>query len=197
MSHIIACHECDMLHKVKHIERGAARCLRCSAVLYESKKNSINRASALTLTALILFIPANLFPFLSLTIEGQENRTTLLTGIKALYLQGMPELAFLVFLTVIAVPLFQITGLLYIFTALRFKVLPSFPVLFRYILCTRTWGMMEIFFLGILVSVVKLAGMAKIIPGPALYSFFLLIFAVTAAFASIDDRSVWERFDLK
>jgi paraquat-inducible protein A len=47
--------------------------------------------------------------------------------------------------------------------------------------------------LGILVSVVKLVGMATIVPGLALWSFALLVVVLAAAASSLDPHVVWEQ----
>ena len=66
---------------------------------------------------------------------------------------------------------------------------------FRLLLTLRPWGMMEVFMLGILVSVVKLGKMATIVPGVALWSFALLIIVLAAATAALDRRMVWDRLE--
>ena len=75
---LIACHDCDMLHKAESRQPGAvARCVRCDAVLYRNRRNSIERALALTLTGLTLFVLTNTLPFLSFEMNGQQTQTTL------------------------------------------------------------------------------------------------------------------------
>jgi paraquat-inducible protein A len=64
---------------------------------------------------------------------------------------------------------------------------------FRLLRRFQAWSMMEVFMLGILVSLVKLADMAKIVPGIALWSFVLLIPVVAGATSSLDPQSVWRR----
>ncbi|MBW2625305.1 MAG: paraquat-inducible protein A, partial [Deltaproteobacteria bacterium] len=106
---MIACHECDLLHQVQPLpDGGAARCVRCDALLYYQKKDSLDRTLALTIAGLVLLIVANIFPFLAMKSSGLVRETTLITGIKGLYLQGMEALALLVFLTIILVPLVHI-----------------------------------------------------------------------------------------
>ncbi len=66
---MIACHECDLLHRVRPIQDGAAaKCVRCGAVLYRQKRDSLDRTLALTVAGLILFAVANTFPFLAFDI---------------------------------------------------------------------------------------------------------------------------------
>ena len=192
---LIACHECDLLHKIQPLpEGGAARCVRCDALLYYEKKDSLDRTLALTTAGLVLFIVANTFPFLAMKSGSIVRETTLITGVKGLYLQGMESLALLVFLTSILVPFVHIAGMLYVLVPLKFNRVPrNLALVYRFIRSLQPWGMMEVFMLGILVSYVKLAKMAKIIPGLAIYSFVVLIFVLAGAAASLDPRIVWDR----
>jgi paraquat-inducible protein A len=195
MQSLIACHECDLLHQVQPVpDGGAARCVRCDALLYHQKKDSLDRTLALTIAGLVLLIVANTFPFLAMKSKGLVRETTLITGIKGLYLQGMEALALLVFLTIILVPLVHIAGMLYILVTLKGNRVPrNLALVYRFLRSLQPWGMMEVFMLGILVSYVKLGKMATIVPGLAVYSFVVLIFVLAGAAASLDPRIVWDR----
>jgi paraquat-inducible protein A len=65
--------------------------------------------------------------------------------------------------------------------------------IFRFIQTVQQWALMEVFMLGILVSVVKLSKTATVIPGIALYCFLVLIFVMAATTASLDPRIIWEK----
>jgi paraquat-inducible protein A len=192
---LVACHECDLLqHIPRQRQGGKARCRRCDAVLHRSVRDSLNRTLALTLAGLVLFIVANAFPFLSFKMQGQVTETTLATGVRDLYAQGMWELALLVMMTSMLVPLLQLLLLLYVLLPLKFNRKPwQLAAVFRLLQRLGPWGMMEVFMLGILVAVVKLVEMAQIIPGLALWSFALLIFVLAGAAAALDPEVVWER----
>lgn len=193
----MACHDCDLIQRLPRIaEAGTVQCIRCGAVLHQKKRNSIERTLAWTLTGLVLFGVANSFPFLAFKLEAQVRQTTLLTGIQELYAQGMPELSLIVLLTTVVVPLAQMISILYILLPLKFKKIPrGLPRVFRFLHNLQPWSMMEVFMLGILVSVVKLAKMAKIVPGVALFSFLALIFVLAAMTASLDSHLIWEKWD--
>jgi len=192
---LIACHECDLIHQVQPLpDGGAARCVRCDALLYYQKKDSLDRTLSLTIAGLVLFIVANTFPFLAMKSGGLVRETTLITGIKGLHHQGMEALALLVLLTSILVPFVQIAGMLYVLVPLKVNRVPrNLALVYRFLRSVQPWSMMEVFMLGILVSYVKLGKMAKIVPGLALYSFVVLIFVLAGAAASMDPRIVWDR----
>jgi len=195
----IACHECDLIHRIGPLAEGAtARCSRCGAVLYRRRPNSLDRTLALTLAGLILFVLANAFPFLSMKIEAQVQESTLITGIQELWAQGMWEVALLVFLTTILVPFTQLTGLLYILLPIKLNRKPwMLARVFRFVQRIQPWSMMEVFMLGILVSIVKLAGMASMVPGISLFAFLVLIFVLAGSMASLDSHLIWEQVEVR
>jgi paraquat-inducible protein A len=175
MDAFIACHECDVI---------------------QHKPNSLERTLAFAFAGLILFILANSFPFLGLKIGSQVRETTLITGIYELYVQGMQVIAILVLFTTVLVPFTQMLCLLYILLPLKSHRLPKgLPRLFRFVNSVGPWGMMEVFMVGILVSLVKLAGMAKITPGISLYSFLALIFVLAAMTVSLDSHLIWQKWE--
>jgi paraquat-inducible protein A len=197
MDSFIACHDCDLIHRINPLPaKGTANCIRCGAVLYKHKPDSLDRTLAFAIAGLILFILANSFPFLGLRIGAQIRETTLITGIYELYVQGMQVIAILVLVTTVLVPFTQMMCLFYILLPIKFGRLPKrLPRVFRFLQSIQPWGMMEVFMVGILVSVVKLAKMAKIIPGISLYSFLALIFVLTAMTVSLDAHLIWQKWD--
>ncbi len=189
------CHECDLLNRVRNVPLGgSARCPRCGGVLYRRIPNSLDRTLALAVAGMVLFIVANSFPFLAMKMQGNVTQTTLATGVQALYEQDRPLVATLVLFTTIAAPFLQLLALLLVLGSLKIGVrLPGLVLVFRLLRRVQAWSMMEVFMLGILVSLVKLADMAKIVPGIALWSFVLLIPAVAGATSSLDPQLVWRR----
>jgi paraquat-inducible protein A len=166
--------------------------------LYQHKPDSIDRTLALTVAGFVLFVVANAYPFLGFKLEAQIRETTLISGVKGLYLQGMWILATVVLLTAIVVPAVQLMGLLYVLVPLRLNRIPwKLKTMFRVTQLIRPWGMVEVFMLGILVSLVKLAKMATIIPGIALFAFMALIFILTATMAAFDPHDIWERIKIQ
>jgi paraquat-inducible protein A len=192
----MACHECDLVQNIPPMPaRAAARCVRCGAVLFRSKLNSIDRTLAWTVAGLVLYLVAVTYPFLAMKSGAIIRETGLLTGIRQLYDQGIIPLATLVLLTCVLIPLLQMLGLLYVFIPLKLRIRPrpfAIPVfrLFRHL---KPWSMMEIYMLGILIALVKLGKMATIVPGLAVIAFGLLIFVLNFAITAVDTHMVWER----
>ncbi|HYQ72127.1 MAG TPA: paraquat-inducible protein A [Gammaproteobacteria bacterium] len=194
---LIACHECDLLqHLPEHHGSYVVRCSRCNALVHRGVVNSIDRTLALTLACTILFVVANSFPLLAFRLKGQVTEATLISGVLDLYHTGKWEIAALVLMTTIVIPLIQLLVLLYVFVPLKFNRIPwKMAAVFRVAQSLTPWSMMEVFLIGIIVAVVKLIGMATIVPGTALWAFALLIVTLAAAAANMDSQVVWERVE--
>jgi paraquat-inducible protein A len=164
--------------------------------LYRPYDENFDRPLAFTLAAAILFIVANAFPIVSLEVQGQSSTATLFGTAQALYHQNMKMLSALVFVTTIVVPAVQLAAMTYVLVPLRLGRVPHWmPMALRALQAVRPWGMVEVFILGMLVSLVKLAGMATVVPGAGMWSFGGLLMTIAAAVASFDARSIWARLD--
>jgi paraquat-inducible protein A len=194
---MIACHECDLLqHEVALPVGGVARCRRCSGLLYRNHPRGLERALAYTLGALVLFAISNTFPIVGLEVNGELIQTTLLGTASKLYRDGMWLVAALVLFTTLLAPLAHLLAMLYVLLPLRFGRLPRSPEnVIRLLTEVRHWGMVEVFVLGVLVSLVKLADLAKIVPGVALWSFGGLMILFTAASTAFDPRQIWLKLE--
>jgi paraquat-inducible protein A len=192
---IMACHDCGLLHHMRALPHGgAAGCTRCGAVLYRRKTNSIDRALMLTLAALILFVVANSFPFLTFELEGRATTSRLLTGVIQLYEDGMWPLAALVLGATIVVPLAKMLATTYVLLPLRLgRRVWGLARVFRAVEIMHPWAMMEVFLLGVIVAYVKLSDLAKLELGVALFAFVALILIMIAAEVALDPREVWDR----
>lgn len=196
---ILACHECDLLQRAVPLPlRGTARCVRCGAMLYRNLPQSLDRTLALTVAATILFVLANVFPIVGLNTQGIQTSTTLFGAVLVLQRQDMGSVAALVFVTTLLMPALQIAATLCMLLPLKLGRTPRWlPAMFRLTGAVRPWGMVEVFLLGTLVSLAKLAHMATLVPDVALWAFAGLMLLLAAADSSFDPRILWQRSPAK
>jgi paraquat-inducible protein A len=171
-----------------------ARCVACGAKIFIRFERSVERTLALYLAALALFLVANSFPILSMSIGGQANASTILDSAWALYGDGMWPLALAVGLAGIALPLAKILGMLAILVPLQLGLRPTWMVAaFRWVEQLQPWAMMEIYLLGVIVAYVKLQDLAVVHMGIALYAFVATIILLAAADARFEPHAIWRR----
>ena len=194
---VVACHECDLLQReVMLPSGGAARCRRCGAVLYRDIPNGLDRALAYALAAAIMFVVANSFPIIGLEVQGNRTSTTLLGAVRTLESQDMTSVAALVFVTTILAPALDISAMLYLLLPLKADRLPrGWTKVFRMVQAVRPWGMVEVFVLGTLVSLAKLAHLASLVPNVGLWAFAALMVLLALTASSFDSHSLWERVE--
>ena len=164
--------------------------------LWRRREDSLNRTLALALAAAVLYVVANSVPMLGLTAVGHQASTTVFGGARQLWDDGRETVAVLVFFTAIVAPALQIGVVLAIVLgALRARPPRWVGTLLRHHPVTRTWSIIEVMMLGVLVALIKIADYATVIPGLALFSLGGLIFLLAAMQASFDPREVWERVE--
>jgi paraquat-inducible protein A len=192
---LIACLDCDLIQRIPEVPTGASvRCSRCDKELWRHKPDSFNRTFALTLAALVLYIIANTVPMLGLSAAGREAFTTVVGGAHQLWLDGQKIVSVLVLFAAVISPALQIGFLLLILFGCRSEHPPVWVgLLLRHLHFTRTWSMIEVMLLGVLVSLTKIAEYAHVILGTALFALFGLVILLAAIQSSFDPREVWHR----
>ena len=189
---LVACIHCDLLQRLPELAPGAsARCPRCNKELWRRREDSLNRTLALTMAAALLFVVANSVPMLGLTIVGRAASTTVIGGAEHLWQNGQTTVGVLVLLTAVIAPALQIGFMLAIsLGALRERPPRWVGILLRHHPTTRTWSMIEVMMLGVLVALVKIADYATVVPGIALFVLWALVFLIAGMQASLDSRQV-------
>lgn len=194
---LVACEHCDALHTraaLKQDER--ATCLRCGGALYRDSSRAYRRLLPLVVTALILLLVSNAYPIVAMDLKGSRMETTLWSAVQALYADDMAPVAMLVFATTILFPLAELLMMCYLLVSMaQNRTPPGFERILRGICRTRPWGMIEVFMIGVLVTLVKLSTIAQVMPGVALWSFGALV-VVLAVILSFDPRELWHHLDV-
>lgn len=189
---LIACEYCDAAYRRVDLAQGErAVCARCGGELYRDSGKTYLRLLPLVLAALPLFVISNAYPIVEMELKGMRTETTLLGAVQALYSDDMPLVALLVCATTILFPVSEMLMLLYLLLPMaRGRVPARFETIVRGIGRTRPWGMIEVFMIGALVTLVKLSTTARVLPGIALWSFGALV-VIIAAILAFDPRDLW------
>jgi paraquat-inducible protein A len=192
---LLACDECDLLQRETSLPPGGtARCRRCGAQLYRSHPHGLNRSLAYVLGALVLFVIANAYPVVGLEVRGELVQTTLFGAVRGIYADGMWPIAVLVLTTTIIAPLAEMVAMAYLLAPLHLgRVARGYALVFRALHLARPWGMVEVLMLGVLVALAKLAHIAAVVPGIAMWSLGGEMLLLAAAAAAFDSRAWWAK----
>ncbi|MFI4931810.1 MAG: paraquat-inducible protein A [Burkholderiales bacterium] len=177
---------------------GAWRCPRCGFALHPRKLHSVQRTVAWLLVAVVLYLPANLLPVMgTASVLGRETHT-IVGGIVELWSTGSRELAAIVFIASIAVPLLKIGALaLLAFTAHRRSRWRQREraALYRLVETVGHWSMLDVFVVVLLVGMVQFGVLASVEPEAGLLAFGAVVVATMLASASFDPRLIWPQPD--
>ncbi len=151
---------------------------------------------ALVLTALLLFVPANFLPIMKLNLLGQTTHDTVWTGVVGLYNTGMGSVAVLVFLCSMVIPLIKLLCQLTVLVCIKTRrALGLGLVLYRLYHHLREWGMLEVYLMGILVSIVKLIDLADLHLGIGLACFIGLLLSQVWLEVTMSPHQVWDALE--
>ena len=190
---LLGCECCSMVSATLRHE--GVRCPRCGFALHARKPASLQRTSALLVAAVVLYVPANTLPIMATAsvVTGRESHT-ILGGIVELWHGGSWDLALIVFVASIAVPILKIAALaLLVITAQRRSRWRQAEraSLYRLIETVGHWSMLDVFVVVLLVGMVRFGAFASVDPAAGLLAFGAVVVLTMLASASFDPRLIW------
>ncbi len=196
-SYLVACPSCDLLADTSQLKHGeTANCARCDHFLCTYKDDGIARALSYTLAALVLLALASSFPFLSFKASGLESVMTLPQTALKLYDYGMVELSFLVAAFIMLIPLAILLLLLSVCIPIyRDKPNPLLVKTGRLVFSLQHWAMAEVFLIGVIVSLVKIASMATVVLGISFWAYAGFTICFTLALSNLDRVQCWNAIE--
>lgn len=200
MEELACCRTCGLAQKIEPREGAfVAECVRCGAPVTEHKVGSVIPTVALSLAALVLYVPANLYPILVMERYGLRSETTVWEGVAELMRQGYWLVGVIVLLASIVVPLLKLAGLFYLSAtgaAGTRRWRRQRTRLYTFIALIGPWAMLDVFMLAVLVALVRLSALATVTPGPGLAPFAGVVVLTILASQVFDPRIIWRsRYD--
>lgn len=176
----------------------AFHCPRCGH-RWRHSLHTLNKSWALILSALILFIPANLLPITRLTYLGHTTDDTIFSGVILLADEGMVPIAVIVFTASILIPLAKIGGMLIILGSVQFRLrwLSSRKLmqLYRVIDHIGRWSLLDLYVITLLIALMNMGQIATFVPGPGSTAFAAVILLSVWGTDTFDTRLLWQAAD--
>ena len=188
----VGCETCTLV--VVPDEPGA-KCPRCGSHLHHRKPESLGRTWALLIAAVVCYVPANLFPVLTVMQLGVGAPSTILGGVEELLSSGMYPLAGLVFFASIAVPMLKMVGLSVMLVSVQLGHtgwLRDRTRLYYIIHWIGRWSMIDIFMEALLGALVQFGGVVTIEPGIGAVAFCAVVVLTIFAAETFDPRTMWD-----
>jgi paraquat-inducible protein A len=192
---VVGCHTCGLVCEAPPASAQAARCVRCGAVLHARRPDSVSRAWALLLAAMIFYIPANVLPVMHTDMLGHGSDSTISTGIIEFWKAGSYGIALVIFIASVAVPCakFLSLGLLLVTTKRRTAwARRERAALYRLVELVGYWSMLDVLVVAIVAGLVKFKALADIEPCPGILFFGGVVILTMLAAMQFDPRLIWD-----
>ena len=189
----VICHECALSVEIPTLNhKQKAHCPRCGFTLTAKNDNAIDGIIASALASLILLFATIPFDFLSFSAQGQKQTMDMLSGIDTLISNDYFSLALLQTIAIFFIPLILILGFLYLLIPLRLYNQPpqGAAFVFKLIFALLPWGMVEIFLVGALVSLIKITSMADIGLGSSFVAYCLFTITMIIMLTYVDKHQL-------
>ena len=195
LANYVACPSCDVLFDITLLQEGeSAHCSRCGHFLSTYSGDETRKVIAYTSSALMLLVLACCYPFMSFKASGLESLMTLPQTALNLWHNGMPVLSLLVAAFIIFIPALVLILILVLNIALFTERHCHWlrPV-GRLVYTLKNWTMVEVFFIGVLVSLVKVGHMATVVMGLSFWAYAAFSLFFVLSLSTLDRAQCWRR----
>lgn len=196
-AHYCACHECDLLVAVPRLLEGEqASCPRCGNQLAILPRHPLQRPLVYALTSLIMLLCANVLPFLAINAKGLANSMTLFQAAGVLFDEDYRVLSILVYLCMQLLPMACLLLVCYLYGGYRLlqRPPPLSPMACRWLFRLLPWSMVEVFLVGVLVSLIKIASLAEVSIGLGFWCFVAFCLMYIKSMVHLDKSWMWDLF---
>jgi paraquat-inducible protein A len=155
---------------------------------------SVQKTWALLLTAVILYIPANMFPIMTTHFFGQDQPSTIIGGVILLWKSGSYPIAVIVFVASVIIPVAKIIVLAWLNYSVQKqsdRLSLQRVKLYRMAEFVGRWSMIDVFVVIILASLIQLGPTMSITPGTATLAFSGLVIVTMLAAMSFEPQLIW------
>lgn len=171
-------------------------CRRCGARVYFRKPNQTARVWALVTAACIIYIPANVLPVMRVRTAASDGMHTILGGVIELWQLGSWDLAVIVFIASVVVPITKLLALMVLMIKRGWRgnaVQRQRTRLYELVEFIGQWSMLDVFVVILLSAMANFPGISQVIAGPGAVSFGMVVILTMLAAMSYDPRSGWDR----
>ena len=154
----------------------------------------VKLSRALTAAGIILYVPANFLPVMTITLTGQVESLTVMGGVVELYETGLVPVAAVVFLASVVVPVVKLVSLSWLLGLHGSEVNQSRRMkVHLFLIRIGTWAMVDIFLLSILVAVGQLGILASVQAEAGALFFAAMIICTLYAADIYKTHMIWQQ----
>ncbi len=189
---IIACSHCDLLVSVNELNNGeTAECPRCGGEI-ASHISDPRDIFILSITGLILFFSTLTIPALKFKMGNLDGEFSILETPFAMFNNEQSIIGFIIFFSIISTPLTYFFSILWLVSPIYLlNKKPRYSRLFIKLMnISKDWIMLEVFFVSLLVAMIKLSDNMSLDINLAFITMFSLI-VISAVLHKLFDANIY------
>jgi len=187
---LIRCPICEAVNLNKGKQN---RCRRCGSSIYKHKHFSTEKSWAYLLTAIIAYVPANLYPMLITKKFGTVEGSTIIGGVISLWEHGSYPIAMVIFFASIVIPVTKFLILTYLLVSVKYPLGEDKKVdkhkLYYMTEFIGPWSMIDVFVVAILAGLIHLVNL-EIVAGTAATAFAISVFFTLLSAHAFDEKLI-------
>jgi paraquat-inducible protein A len=187
------CKTCTALN-----DASKSQCHRCKSPVHVRTPDSVQRTIALLIAAVVLYIPANVYPIMTTEQQGVATDSTIIGGVILLWGMGSYAVAFVILVASVLVPIAKILSMFALCVTVIRKHTTSRrqrTVMYRITDIIGRWSMVDVFVVAVLVALIQITGIVVISPGHAALAFASMVVVTMFAAEGFDPRLIWDESD--
>lgn len=192
---VCRCPLCALVCDDESITGGRRRCPRCKTLLSGHPSWRPHLSWALLLSALILYVPANLLPVMSTTLLGHVSESTILSGVVAFWQSGSWGIAAIIFIASVVVPClkFLSLGLLLVSSARKSRwARRERARLYRLTEWIGCWSMLDVVVVAVVCGLLRFHALSEAEPRAGILFFGLVVMLTMLCALSFEPKTLWE-----
>ncbi|MGN0915864.1 MAG: PqiA/YebS family transporter subunit [Succinivibrio sp.] len=188
------CRECGYVFKSSNEEKDI--CPRCGSKVTYREKQYYSKCLSLLISAVILYLPSNLYPVMYTEFIGSTTGSNIIEGVIAMWNMNSYFVAAVILIASIFIPAFKILAMgfiLYVTKHNRIKSKKKISLLYRFVIVIGRWSMIDVYVVIIMSAIVKINSILNISPGFAIICFCSVVLITLFSAESFDERLIWDQ----
>lgn len=187
---------CTVCHKLSSNQ--STHCPRCDTGLHIRTPNSLQVTLGFLITAILFYIPANLFPIMTTELLGDKSPSTIIGGVVLFVEHGSYFIAVIIFTASVVVPIAKMAAIFWLcYSASSQRKLNHYELtrLYRMTELVGKWSMIDVYVVAILVALIQVTGLMSIQPGIAASAFATVVILTMIGAQKFDVRLIWDKLE--
>lgn len=190
---------CDCCHAILPLKRRV--CPRCGVKGFARTQNSLTWTLSLLITAIILYVPANILSIMDSFSLGERYPSNIMAGVIFMWQSGSYPIAAIIFIASIMIPVLKMFALIWLYFYSKSTKPTSkencirMQWIYDMVELVGRWSMIDVFVVMVVSTLIQVGILMNVIPAIGVVLFMLVVIMTMIAAYKFDSRLIWDRLE--